>query len=54
LTHFLVDAQLPPLLARWLIEHGHQAEHVSDIGLQSSSDRQIWEYAFGIEAGDRQ
>lgn len=32
---FLIDAQLPPALARWLEGEGHQAEHVSDIGLAS-------------------
>ena len=42
---FLVDAQLPPALARWLAEQGHEAEHVYDIGLASASDRRIWDYA---------
>lgn len=42
---FLVDAQLPPALARWLVEIGHDAEHVADHGLQSAPDRQIWEFA---------
>jgi len=42
---FLVDAQLPPALARWLSEQGHQAEHVMDCGLQSASDREIWDFA---------
>jgi len=30
---FLVDAQLPPALARTLEAGGHEAEHVADIGL---------------------
>lgn len=30
---FLVDAQLPPALARWLAAQGHEAEHVGDIGM---------------------
>lgn len=30
---FLVDAQLPPALARWLTERGHDAVHVLDLGL---------------------
>jgi predicted nuclease of predicted toxin-antitoxin system len=30
---FLVDAQLPPALARWLAEKGHDARHVADVGL---------------------
>ena len=42
---FLVDAQLPPALARWLNDMGHDAEHVSDIGMQSAPDRVIWDYA---------
>ena len=27
---FLVDAQLPPGLCRWLEERGHEAQHVSE------------------------
>ena len=42
---FLVDAQLPPALARSLTAKGHAAEHVGDIGLQASSDAAIWDYA---------
>lgn len=42
---FLVDAQLPPALARWLSERGHTAEHVADIGLTAAKDRDIWTYA---------
>jgi predicted nuclease of predicted toxin-antitoxin system len=42
---FLVDAQLPPALARSLTAKGHAAEHVGDIGLQASSDEAIWDYA---------
>jgi predicted nuclease of predicted toxin-antitoxin system len=41
-VRFLVDAQLPPALARFLAAAGHQAEHVSDVGLEMSSDREIW------------
>jgi predicted nuclease of predicted toxin-antitoxin system len=44
-VRFLVDAQLPPLLARYLAESGHQAEHVGDVGLLTASDRTIWNYA---------
>ena len=39
---FLVDAQLPPALARWLREAGHQAEHVEDVGLRDANDAAIW------------
>jgi len=42
---FLVDAQLPSALARWLAAQGHVAEHVSAIGLSSASDSMIWDYA---------
>lgn len=42
---FVVDAQLPPALARWLAARGHMAEHVGDIGMQSASDPAIWDYA---------
>lgn len=38
---FLVDEQLPPALARWLVAHGHDAEHVYDIGLTGLTDSQI-------------
>ena len=42
---FLVDAQLPPALARWLAAKGHEAEHVADRGMQAASDDAIWGYA---------
>jgi predicted nuclease of predicted toxin-antitoxin system len=42
---FLVDAQLPPALARLLVEHGHIAEHVAEIGLRDADDSPIWSYA---------
>ncbi len=42
---FLVDAQLPPALARWLTEQSHPSQHVADLSLTSSSDRNIWQYA---------
>jgi predicted nuclease of predicted toxin-antitoxin system len=42
---FLVDAQLPPALARWLIARGHEAEHVGDIGMQAAPDPAIWDHA---------
>ena len=35
---FLVDAQLPPALTRWLRGRGHEAIHVADIGFVSASD----------------
>lgn len=42
---FLVDAQLPPALARRLTELGHMAEHVYDIDMKSASDRAVWQKA---------
>ena len=47
---FLVDAQLPPALARWLAERGHTAEHVSDLGLQAADDRVLWDHALATQA----
>jgi len=42
---FLVDAQLPPALARWLGERGHSATAVRDAGLRDSDDGSIWNFA---------
>jgi predicted nuclease of predicted toxin-antitoxin system len=42
---FLVDAQLPPALARSLVSAGHEAEHVGDRGMQAASDSAIWDLA---------
>lgn len=42
---FLIDAQLPPALARWIAERGHEAEHVGDVGLARASDAEIWKHA---------
>ena len=38
---FLVDAQLPPALARRLESLGHAAEHVVDCGLEQAADDAI-------------
>jgi predicted nuclease of predicted toxin-antitoxin system len=38
---FLVDVQLPPALARWLRQRGHEADHVREIGLDAFPDRMI-------------
>jgi predicted nuclease of predicted toxin-antitoxin system len=42
---FLVDAQLPPSLARWIPSRGHEATHVFDIAMHTAGDAAIWEYA---------
>jgi predicted nuclease of predicted toxin-antitoxin system len=44
-VNFLVDAQLPPALARWISSQGHHATHIFDIGLQAADDTVIWERA---------
>lgn len=47
---FIIDAQLPPALAAWLIKSGHDATHVKDLNLRDSTDTAIWRYALQTEA----
>lgn len=47
---FLVDAQLPSALARWLFAAGHDAEHVGDVGLGDAADDSIWSFALAAGA----
>ena len=42
---FLVDAQLPPALARWLRDAGHEAQAVREVGLREAEDDDIWNHA---------
>lgn len=42
---FLVDAQLPPALARWLGEQGLSAASAREAGLRDSDDGSIWNFA---------
>jgi predicted nuclease of predicted toxin-antitoxin system len=42
---FLVDAQLPPALARMLAAKGFDAEHVHDLQLGEADDGAIWDHA---------
>jgi len=42
---FLIDAQLPPALCRWLEARGEQAIHVSEIGLVAARDAAIAAHA---------
>jgi len=42
---FLVDAQLPPALARFLEEQGHEARGVREVGLRDADDTAIWNFA---------
>ena len=41
----LVDNQLPLALARFLDASGFDCTHVADHGLDTASDREIWDYA---------
>lgn len=47
---FVVDAQLPPALALYLANQGHQAEHVTDVGMEDAEDPAIWNYAKRVGA----
>jgi predicted nuclease of predicted toxin-antitoxin system len=42
---FIVDTNLPPALAIWLAEQGHDAIHTIDVGLGSAADSKIWKFA---------
>jgi predicted nuclease of predicted toxin-antitoxin system len=42
---FLIDAQLPPALAQWIVAAGHEAQHVADFGMSRAPDRAIWDHA---------
>lgn len=42
---FLVDAQLPPALARWIASQGHHAVHIFDLGLHTADDPVVWRCA---------
>ncbi len=42
---FLVDAQLPPSLARWIASQGQKAEHVALVLTPTEQDTAIVKYA---------
>jgi predicted nuclease of predicted toxin-antitoxin system len=42
---FLIDNQLPEALAKYLCTKGHDARHVLSVGLASSKDGEICQYA---------
>jgi predicted nuclease of predicted toxin-antitoxin system len=42
---FIIDAQLPPALARYLETCGHKANHVAEIDMRGAPDRSIWDHA---------
>ena len=48
---FIVDTNLPPGLAAWLVTQGHRARHTRDIGLEFATDRAIWLHAKTSGAG---
>jgi predicted nuclease of predicted toxin-antitoxin system len=41
----LIDAQLPPALAGWLRDRGHEADHVETLGLTGAADAEIAAHA---------
>ena len=43
--NFLVDAQLPLALARFIRQHGHGGVHVADVGMAAEEDGPIWDRA---------
>lgn len=47
---FVLDAQLPPALAVFLREHGHEAVTVREAGLRDAEDPAIWEFALAETA----
>lgn len=47
---FLIDAQLPPVLAQWLRERGHEAEHIYDLDEVDCDDEVIWRLALDRDA----
>ncbi len=39
--NLVIDARLPPALARWIAAQGHQGTHVFDLALQAADDGPI-------------
>ncbi len=42
---FLIDAQLPPALARFLSANGLHSIHIADLGAKEATDSWIWNKA---------
>ena len=42
---FIVDAQLPPDLARFIRDQGHESRAIRELGLRNAEDGEIWDYA---------
>lgn len=47
---FLIDAQLPPALAKWLRDKGHDAVTVKEAGLRDADDALIWQHALATQS----
>lgn len=47
---FVVDAQLPPALARALQQAGHDVQAVRELGLHEAEDSDIWDSALANHA----
>ena len=47
---FLIDAQLPRGLARWLSERLHTCDHVNDVGLGAATDDRVEAWARALNA----
>ena len=45
MLRFLIDAQLPPDLARRIAELGHDAIHIFDTDMKEAEDWAIWDHA---------
>ena len=51
---FLVDNQLPLALARFLIAHGSDCQHVIQLGMDEAGDVEVWNYATAQGSGSYQ
>jgi len=49
-VRFVIDQQLPPLLAAWLRGQGFDALHTREAGLRDAEDHEIWAWAHNAEA----
>jgi len=49
-VRFLIDAQLPPRLAKRIGAVGHSAHHVADFDMLRARDRVIWDKAIELDA----
>lgn len=42
---FLLDAHLPPVLARVMAREGYEVAHVTELEMKGAADPDIWQYA---------